>query len=83
MSRVSIIALVAFVVLTALVLVMKVPAARRLQMAALQLVRPLHTSTGGVRRLSVAVKGLQSLQELETETKLSTWRIRSCAPPIR
>ena len=69
MSRASIIALVAFLALTAVVLLMKVPAARRLQRGAMELVRPLHTSTGGVRRLNAAVKGLQSLEELEGENK--------------
>ena len=69
MSRVSIIALVAFVVLTALVLVMKAPAARRLQRGAMELVRPLHTSTSGMRRFNAAVKGLESLDQLESDKK--------------
>ncbi len=70
MSRVSIIALVVFLGLTVLVLLMKVPAARRLQTGAMELVRPLHTSTSGVRRLGAAVKGLQSLDQLEAENKV-------------
>ncbi len=65
-------ALVVFVVLTALVLLMRVPVARRLQIGAMELVRPLHQSTGGVRRLGAAVKGLQSLEELETDNKALT-----------
>ena len=70
MSRVSIIALVVFVGLTALVLFMKVPAARRLQTGAMQLVRPVHASTGVLSPFNAAVKGLQSLDELEKENKV-------------
>ena len=72
MSRVSIIALAAFVVLTALVLAMKVPAARRLQTGAMELVRPLHESTSGMRRLNAAVKGLESLEQLENDKQALT-----------
>ena len=70
MSRVSIIALVVFTGLTALVLLMKVPAARRLQTGAMELVRPVHTSTSVLQPFNAAVKGLQSLEQLESENKL-------------
>ncbi len=68
MSRVSIIALVVFAVLTGLVLSMRLPAARRLQAAMLEVVRPLHTATNGVgSRLNALGSGLKSLEQLERE----------------
>ena len=71
MSRASLIALVAFVALTALVLAMRTHSAQRLQAGALELVRPLHTTTSGVgRNLSAFGHGLKSLQELEGENKI-------------
>ena len=71
MSRTSIIALVAFVALTALVLALRPRSAQRLQAKALEMVRPLHTTTNGVtRNLSAFNQGLKSLQNLESENKI-------------
>ena len=68
MSRVSIIALVVFVVLAALVLSMRLPAVRRLQGHVLEVVRPIHTTTSDVgNRLSAFNNGLKTLKELESE----------------
>lgn len=73
MSRVSIIALVVFVALTALVLALRTRSAQRLQAGALELVRPLHTTTNGVTRTFGALGGgLKSLQALESENKILT-----------
>ena len=73
MSRVSIIALVVFVALTALVLALRTHSAQRLQAGALELVRPLHTTTGDVSRTFNALGGgLKSLQILESENKILT-----------
>ncbi len=74
MNRVSIAALVGFIALTALVLAgMRTRAAQRLQANALQLVRPLHTTTSGVgRSLGAYGAGLKSLEELETENTVLT-----------
>ena len=71
MSRVSIIALVAFVVLTGLVLALRTRGAQRVQAAALELVRPIHTTTNGLsHNLSAFGQGLESLQDLESENKI-------------
>lgn len=71
MSRLSIIVLVAFVALAVLVLTMRTRSAQRVQAAALELVRPIHTTTNGVsRNLSAFGNGLKSLQELESENKI-------------
>lgn len=72
MNRVSIVALVAFLALTVLVLaVMKTRTAQRFQAGALELVRPLHTTTSGVgRSLGAYGAGLKSLDELENENRV-------------
>ena len=68
MSRVSIIALVIFVVLTGVVLSMRLPAARRLQAAVIEGVRPIHVGTSGVSsRLGAFGSGLKTLETLEKE----------------
>lgn len=70
MSRASIIALAAFVVLTGLVLSLRTPAVRRLQANMLDFVRPLHATTSGLgRTLGAYGKGLKSLDELEHENE--------------
>ncbi len=71
MSRVSIIALVAFLALAVLVLTMHTHSAQRLQARALQLVRPLHTTTSGLgQSLGALGNGLKSLEETENENKI-------------
>ncbi len=71
MSRASIIALVAFAVLTGLVFSLRTAAARKFQANMLDLVRPLHATTSGLgRTLGAYGKGLKSLDELERENEL-------------
>ena len=73
MSRASIIALAAFVVLTGLILSLRTPAVRRLQGSMLDFVRPLHSTTsGGSRKLGALGTGLKSLGELESENEMLT-----------
>ena len=70
MSRTSIIALVAFLVLTGLVFGIRSDAAQRLQAALLDVVRPIHTTTSATaRNLSAFNKGLKSLEDLEHENE--------------
>ena len=73
MSRNSIIALAAFGVLAVLVLTLRTRSAQRLQAHALELVRPLHTTTSGVgQRISALGGGLKTLGELENENRILT-----------
>ena len=73
MSRSSIIALAVFVVVTALVLSLRASVARAIQARALEVVRPIHTTTTDVSRsLGAFNKGLKSLGELESENKVLT-----------
>ena len=75
MNRTSILALVAFVVLAGLVLSLRLPAAQRMQAAAIHLVRPLHTTTTGVgRSLGAFGNGLKSLEVLETRQRRAPGR---------
>lgn len=74
MNRISLIALAAFIALAVLVLaLMRTRTAQKLQAGALELVRPLHTTTSGVgRSLGALGHGLKSLEELENENKILT-----------
>ena len=70
MSRTSIIALLAFVVLTGLVLSVNTHLAQKIQATLLDLVRPIHsTTTGAARNLTAFNKGLKSLEDLEHENE--------------
>ena len=73
MSRSSIIALVVFIVVTALVLSLRASVARAIQARALEVVRPIHTTTTGVSRsLGAFGKGVKKLDELERENAVLT-----------
>ncbi len=70
MSRTSIIALSAFVVLVVLVLTMRTTAAQNLQRWVLQLVRPINkATTSTASQLDAFGKGLKTLDQLEREVR--------------
>lgn len=73
MNRLSILALIVFVVLAGLVLSMRLPVAQRVQASVIHLVRPLHTTTTGVgRSLGALGNGLKSLEEIGKENAILT-----------
>ncbi len=73
MSRSSIIALVVFLVMTALVLSLRTSVARAIQAHFLEVVRPIHTTTSGMSRsLGAFHKGVKRLDELERDNSVLT-----------
>ena len=84
MNRTSILALAAFVVLAALVLAMKLPAAQRVQAAVIGLVRPIHTTTTGVgRNLAPSAMASRAWRNSNATTRCCASKTPSCAPPTR
>jgi rod shape-determining protein MreC len=73
MSRSSIIAIIAFIVVTGLLFTLSQSTTRNVQAKMLEVVRPLHATTSSVgRNIGALGKGLKSLEELEQENSLLT-----------